>query len=60
MSISDVDTIEQLLAQIENLKKHILKLDTALDQEAWDSKRGKFVKLRELPWVAKVLDDERN
>lgn len=51
-----VNELENLQNEIDQLKQKLEKYEAALEQEVWDSKKGKFVPVRELPWVAKVLE----
>lgn len=44
--------------EIARLKKLVDKYNKALDEEVWCPRLSKFVKLRELQWVAKVLNEE--
>lgn len=47
-----------LKSELEHLKTRLEKCEKALDKEVWNSKLGKFVKFRDMPEVAKVLNDE--
>lgn len=48
-----------LQTKIEDLQKRLERCERALDKEVWNSKLGKFMKFRDMPEVAKVLNDEQ-
>lgn len=50
---------ENLQTKIEDLQKRLERCERALDKEVWNSKLGKFMKFRDMPEVAKVLNDEQ-
>jgi len=50
---------ENLQTRVEELQKRIERCERALDKEVWNSKLGKFMKFRDMPEVAKVLNDEQ-
>ena len=51
--------IVDLESELQKLKARLERCEQALDKEVWNSKLGKFMKFRDMPEVAKVLQDEQ-
>lgn len=51
--------IVNLQKEIEALNAKIHKLERGLDVEVWDGKRAKFIPFRELPEVARILQNDQ-
>ena len=49
---------EDLQTKLQQVQARLEKCERALDVEVWNSKLGKFMKFRDMPDVAKVLQDE--
>lgn len=59
LSMTTESEIKDADQELTELKQLVSKYERALDIETWNSKLGKFMKWRDMPDVAKVLQDDQ-
>lgn len=59
LSMTTEPAIKDSDQELAELKQLVSKYERALDIETWNTKLGKFMKWRDMPDVAKVLQDDQ-